>query len=97
MKTATLILKILAGVATIVGIVYLVATYGDKVVAWFKRLLGNCTCGCECDCDECECDGNCEECDCDCCECDCEPECECECECECEEGEVVAPEADFEA
>lgn len=92
MKTATLILKILAGVATVVGVVFLVATYGDKVVAWFKRLLGNCTCECECDCDECECEGNCEECDCDCCECDCGTEEVVETT----EEEVVAAEADFE-
>ena len=89
MKTATLILKILAAVATIVGVVFLVATYGDKVVAWFKRLLGRCECHCECDCDECECEGDCEACDCDCCECDCD------CAEEVEE-EIVAAEADFE-
>ena len=88
MKTANLILKILAALAAIVGVVYLIATYGDKVVAWVKRLIGKCPC--LCDCDECECDGDCEE--CECCECDCEDEV-------CEEPvaeEVVAAEADFE-
>lgn len=94
MKTATLILKILAAVAAIVGVVYLVATYGDKIVAWFKRLLGKCPC--ECDCDECDCDGDCETCECECCECDCDCECECEEPVEIAEEEVVAAEADFE-
>ena len=92
MKTASLILKILAAVAAVVGVAFLVATYGDKVVAWFKRMLGQCECHCECDCDECECEGDCEECDCDCCECDCN----CEVEEVVEEEEVVAAEADFE-
>lgn len=97
MKTANVILKVLAAVAAVVGVVFLVATYGDKVVAWFKRLLGkdNSKCeGCECegDCDACECEDDCEECECGCC-CECEEEAE-----EAEEAaeEVVAAEADFE-
>ena len=36
MKTA---LKILSALAAIAGIVYVVATYGDQIVAWCKRLL----------------------------------------------------------
>ena len=40
MKVVGIILKILAVIAAIAGIVYLVATYGDRVVNWFKRLLG---------------------------------------------------------
>lgn len=58
MKTFTIIAKILAALATIAGIVYLVATYGDKIVAWTKKLLGSCPC-CNGDC-ECECEGECE-------------------------------------
>ena len=101
MKTATIILKILAAVAAVAGVVYLVATYGDKVVAWFKRILGKDECECDC----CQCEGDCEACEC---EGDCE-ECECEWCCSCEnaeeateedpvvaEEEVVAAEADFE-
>ena len=43
MKIAATIAKILAAVATIAGAVYLIATYGDKIVAWAKKILG-CTC-----------------------------------------------------
>lgn len=64
MKSFYTILKILAVLAAIVGIVFLVATYGDKIVAWFKRLLGKKRF--QGDCDDCECDGDCENCDCDC-------------------------------
>lgn len=94
MKTASLILKILAAAAAVVGVVYLVATYGDKIVGWFKSLLGKCPC--QCDCDECDCDGDCETCECECCECDCDGECDCEEPVEIAEEEVVAAEADFE-
>lgn len=99
MKIAATIGKILAAVAAIAGAVYLIATYGDKLVAWAKKML-NCSCCCcddDCCCDEdCCCDGEC------CCE---EGE---ECCCECEEApaeeaaaeeapaEDVATEADFQ-
>ena len=104
MKIAAIIGKILAAVAAIAGAVYLIATYGDAIVAWAKKFLG-CTCCCD---EECECCENGE--------CTCEEECECceeaaeeapaeECECACEEAaaEEEAPaeesvtEADFEA
>ncbi len=39
MKTFALIMKILAALLAIAGVVFLVATYGDKIVAWFKKLL----------------------------------------------------------
>lgn len=39
MKVFTKILAILAAVAAIAGTVYIVATYGDKIVAWAKSLL----------------------------------------------------------
>lgn len=61
MKAFGVILKILAALAAVAGIVYVVATYGDKIVAWARKLLNGCCC-CDCDCEECECD----------CECDCE-------------------------
>ena len=56
MKT---LMKLLAALAAIVGTVYVVATYGEKIVAWAKKLLGCC----ECECSECECgcDCKCEE------------------------------------
>ena len=97
------IMKILTALAAIAGVIYIIATYGDKIVAWAKKVLENCPCKCKCDCEgecECKCDGNCD--------------CECECTCEAEEapaeeapaeevieeviveaGEPVADEADF--
>ena len=68
MKTA---LKVLTALAAIAGAVYVIATYGDKIVAWAKKIMAACPCcnnTCEC---ECECDG----------ECQCEGEGECKCEC----------------
>ena len=50
MKVLGNVLKILAALAAIAGVVYVVATYGDKIVAWAKKLL-NKTC---CDCCQCE-------------------------------------------
>ena len=106
MKIAAIIGKILAAVAAIAGAVYLIATYGDAIVAWAKKFLG---CSCCCD-EECECCENGE--------CTCEADCECceeaaaeeeapaeECECACEEAaaeeeapaEEAVTEADFEA
>ena len=90
-------LKILAALAAITGIVYVIATYGDKIVAWAKKLLGCC----ECECGECECG----------CDCKCEEEDVAEEEVVeeapvedavveevvVEENEPVAEEADFEA
>lgn len=34
------IVKVISALAAVVGAVYIVATYGDKIVAWAKRLLG---------------------------------------------------------
>ena len=104
MKIAAIIGKILAAVAAIAGAVYLIATYGDAIVAWAKKFLG-CTC---CD-EECECceNGECTcEADCECCEEAAEEETPAEeCECACEEAaaeeetpaEEAVTEADFEA
>ena len=55
MKAVNLIIKIVAALAAVAGIVFVVATYGDKIVAWAKKLLGCCPCDGECDCCECEC------------------------------------------
>ncbi len=35
------IIKILTALATIAGAVYLIATYGEQIVAWAKKLLAN--------------------------------------------------------
>ena len=82
MKVISALLKVVAALAAIAGVVYVIATYGDKIVAWAKSLLNRTQCGCTCegDCDACECEGDCTA-------------CECECEC-CEETEEVAEEAE---
>ena len=104
MKTAKLIAKIAVALAAVAGAVYVVATYGEQIVAWCKKVLASLPCPCKC------------ECDCDC-ECTCDDgECTCECACEAAEEpveevveevieeiveeapaaeEVVAEEADF--
>lgn len=81
MKTISNILKILAVLAIIAGIIYVVINYGDKIVAWFKKVLH--ICPCKNDCDECACEGDCLDCDCDGCECD-------------HDEILVASESDFE-
>ena len=40
MKIFSAIAKIFTALAFIAGIIYLIATYGDRIVSWFKRLLG---------------------------------------------------------
>ena len=63
-----IVLKILPALAAIAGIVYVIATYGDKIVAWAKKILASCpccndTCECECECEgegECKCGGECK-------------------------------------
>ena len=65
MKT---VFKLLTALAAIAGAVYVIATYGDKIVAWAKKIMAACPC-CNDTC-ECECGG----------ECKCEGECECKCE-----------------
>ncbi len=99
------VVKILTALAAVAGVIYIIATYGDKIVAWAKKMLEQCPCKCKVE-------------DCGECECKCGGECECECECEAapveeaapaeeapaeevveeivvEEGEPVADEADF--
>ena len=87
MKAVKTITKILVVLAAVAGAVYVIATYGDKIVAWAKNLLNSCKC----------CGGDCEcECCCDC-DCECDDECECECAGECKcccEAEEEAPAAE---
>lgn len=40
MKAFTIVMKILAAAAAVVGAIYVAATYGDKIVAWAKKMLG---------------------------------------------------------
>lgn len=79
MKALNTVIKILTALAAIAGVVYLLATYGDKIVAWAKKLL-NCGGGCCCE-DEC------------CCEeaCSCEEECCCQEDGSCEASAEEAP------
>ena len=98
MKAVKIIAKILAALVAIAGVVYVIATYGDKIVAWAKGLLNRAKCGCTCegDCDECECEGDCTACECEC-ECDACDTCECAVAEEAEEAEEEAEEATEEA
>ena len=39
MKTFGIIAKIVAALLAVAGAVYVIATYGDKIVAWAKKML----------------------------------------------------------
>ena len=59
MKVTKLIAKIVVALAAIAGAVYVMATYGNQIVAWCKKILASlpcCDCGCDC---ECCCGGEC--------------------------------------
>ena len=92
MKLFKTLVKIVLALAAVAGVVYVIATYGEKIVAWCKRILAEHTCcccdgGCVCCEDgECTCDG-----DCDCCDDE-----DCDVELVTEEDAPVAEEADFE-
>ena len=47
MKTIKTIAKLLIALTAIAGAVYVVATYGDKIVAWAKKLMESCPCKCK--------------------------------------------------
>ena len=49
-------LKVLAALTAIAGVVYVVATYGDRIVAWAKNLVNQFGCHEFCYCDDCCCD-----------------------------------------
>lgn len=40
MKAFWTVVKILAVLAAIAGIIYVIAAYGDKMVAWARKVLG---------------------------------------------------------
>ena len=54
------VLKILTALAAVAGIIYIIATYGDKIVAWAKELLAKCPCKCKVDDCKCKCECECE-------------------------------------
>ena len=62
MKTAKLIAKIAVALAAVAGAVYVVATYGEQIVAWCKKVLASLPCPCKRECEgECTCEeGTCE-------------------------------------
>ena len=41
MKAFNVIIKILAALAAIAGIIYVVATYGEQIVAWAKKIMAS--------------------------------------------------------
>ena len=56
MKVAKLIAKIVVALAAIAGAVYVIATYGNQIVAWCKKVLASLPC-CDGECECCECQG----------------------------------------
>lgn len=42
MKVAEIIAKVLAAIALIAGAIFLIVKYGDKIVAWAKKMLPCC-------------------------------------------------------
>ena len=50
MRVFSVIMKVIAAVAAVVGAIYVAATYGDQIVAWAKKTLfslSKCPC-CKC-------------------------------------------------
>ena len=41
MKTVNTIVKILSALAAVAGAVYIIATYGEQITAWAKKVLSN--------------------------------------------------------
>ena len=41
MKAFNIIVKILAALAAIAGVIYVIATYGEQIVAWAKKVLAS--------------------------------------------------------
>ena len=57
MKNFALIAKIVTAIAAVVGFAYIIATYGEQIIEWAKKLLKSCPCKCTCDdCADCECE-----------------------------------------
>ena len=46
MKTTKLIANILVTLAAIAGAVYVIATYGEQIAAWCKKILASLPCCC---------------------------------------------------
>ena len=54
MKIAGMIGKILVALAAVAGAVYVIATYGNQIVAWAKKVMASLPCGCCCEAEEAE-------------------------------------------
>lgn len=52
MKVFGIIMKILVAIAAVAGAIYLLATYGDKICAWARKIVNRCGCVCCCGDDE---------------------------------------------
>lgn len=64
MKT---VMKLLAALAAVAGAVYVIATYGEQIVAWCKKVMAMLPkCDCECECEDCDCEEPCDDCKCAC-------------------------------
>lgn len=46
MKVFGKIMKVLAALAMVAGAIYLLATYGDKICAWARKVLNKVNCCC---------------------------------------------------
>ena len=44
MKAFNLIVKIVVALAAVAGAVYVIATYGEQIVAWAKKILASLPC-----------------------------------------------------
>lgn len=44
MKVFSMIMKIVVALAAIAGAAYVIVTYGDQIVAWFKKVFGDMFC-----------------------------------------------------
>ena len=54
MKTLNAVVKVLTALAAAAGAVYLLATYGEQIVAWAKKIVASCPCcseACKCACE----------------------------------------------
>ena len=64
MKT---VMKLLAALAAVAGAIYVIATYGEQIVAWCKKVMAMLPkCECECECEGCDCEEPCDDCKCGC-------------------------------
>ena len=46
MKALNTVLRILAALAAIAGAIYIIATYGEQIVAWAKKIWASMPCPC---------------------------------------------------